>query len=229
VLCKISLDILHSLFRDKSVRRLRVNCRPDESLGGMIENVKEKFNIIYYMLSQYNFNNTGRIGCDTVDNTMQNLSNSKYANYILSNFSENKLSHSYVNFATEQPDVMFSGIAHGSGLNGDVIDYDSKLLINSDNERPLEKLQLNQRPFSTVPYLGKGSCDPSIESMLLQGELANDKKSVSTIMDKSFLNYSMYPVDSKMQEHVSNPKYTVEEAALNGWVRGGSSSREVSY
>ena len=48
-------------------------------------------------------------------------------------------------------------------------------------------------------------------------------------MDKSFLNYSMYPIDSTMQEHVSNPKYTVEESALNGWVRGGSSSREIVY
>jgi hypothetical protein len=103
------------------------------------------------------------------------------------------------------------------------------LLINPDNERPLEKLQLNQRPFSTVPYLGRGSCDSSIESQLLQGENVNDKKSVSTIMDKSFLSYTMYPVDSKMQEHVSNPKYTVEESALNGWVRGGSSSREITY
>jgi hypothetical protein len=181
------------------------------------------------MLSQYTFNNTGRIGCDSVDNTMQNLSNTKYANYILSNFSENNLSYSYVNFATEQPDVMFSAIAHGNGLNGNVIDNDSKLLINPDNERPLEKLQLNQRPFSTVPYLGRGSCDSSIESQLLQGENVNDKKSVSTIMDKSFLSYTMYPVDSKMQEHVSNPKYTVEESALNGWVRGGSSSREITY
>lgn len=181
------------------------------------------------MLTAYNFNNPGRIGTDSTDNTMVNISNMKYTNYILSNFSDNNLSSSYVNFATDQPDVYFSGVARGRGLNGNVIDTDSKLLINGDNERPLEKLQLIQRPFATVPYLGKGSCNPSVESQLQQGEICSDKKSVSTIMDKSFLNYSMYPVDTKMQEHVENPKYTVEEAALNGWTRGGSSSRKTVY
>jgi hypothetical protein len=85
-----------------------------------------------------------------------------------------------------------------------------------------------ERPFLTVPYLGRGSNDPVLESQLQQGEIVSDKKSVSTIMDKSFANYSLYPLDSKMEEKVQNPKYSVEEAALNGWVRGGMATRDMS-
>jgi hypothetical protein len=44
-------------------------------------------------------------------------------------------------------------------------------------------------------------------------------------MEQSFSNYVMYPTDTNMEERVKNPAYNVEEAALNGWVRGGQSSR----
>jgi hypothetical protein len=102
------------------------------------------------------------------------------------------------------------------------------LLLNSENERPLEKLQLMQRPFVTVPYLGRGSCDPSLESQLLQGEIVSEKKSASTLSEKSLSGYTIYPSDDNMVQRVQNPKNTIEEAALNGWVRGGAASREMS-
>jgi hypothetical protein len=31
-----------------------------------------------------------------------------------------------------------------------------------------------------------------------------------------------------MEEHVKNPAYTVQESALNGWVRGGILTRELA-
>jgi hypothetical protein len=97
--------------------------------------------------------------------------------------------------------------------------------LKTEQQRPLDKLQLTPRPFLTIPYLGKGSCDPVLESQLLQGELVSDKKSVSTIMEQSFGQYVMYPTDSQMEERVNNPAYTVQEAALDGWVRGGANTR----
>lgn len=180
---------------------------------------------LYY----YPFYNNDRMNNDVTDNTLQTVSNGKYNNYMLSGATdvESVTSSSYVNFATEQPNVLFSGIVHGNGLNGSVVDVDSKLTIQQQNDRPLEKLQLNQRPFLTVPYLGRGSFDPSLESQLLQGEIASDKKSVSTIMEKSFTPYTMYPTDEQMKERINNPAYNVEEYALEGWVRGGIASREM--
>ena len=181
------------------------------------------------LTSNYYFDNLGRIGADSTDNTQQHISNIKQANYMLSNYYNEVLSGSHVDFAVQQPNIMFSGVTHGHGLNGSVVDVDSNLMIHSTNERPLEKLQLMARPFLTVPYLGRGSCDPSLESQLQQGEIVSDKKSVSTVTEKSFLGYSMFLNDNKMAERANNPANSVEEMAMDGWVRGGVASREISY
>jgi hypothetical protein len=176
----------------------------------------------------YMFNNMGHLGQDSVDETQRNVSNTRFATWTLSNYFSESISDSHVHFATQMPTVMFSGSSNGPGLTGGLVDIDSTLLYQSESERPLEKLSLMERPFLTVPYLGRGSCDPTLESQLLQGELVHDKKSVSTIMEKSFSNYSLYPLDSKAQEYVNNPANTVQEAALDGWVRGGVTTRDMS-
>lgn len=179
-------------------------------------------------ISSYTFNNMGRIGNDVTDQTQRNVYNTRFANHTLSNFFSQNVSDGHIQFATNQPTLMVSGTVLGAGVNSAVVDDESKLNLKKVDERHFEKLQLFERPFLTVPYLGKGSCDPMLESQLQQGELVSDKKSVSTIMEKSFASYALYPTDSKMEERVKNPAYTVEEAALNGWVRGGASTREMT-
>jgi hypothetical protein len=174
----------------------------------------------------YMFNNAGRIGADRTDNTQRTLQNTRFANHMLSSYFNESISSENIDFVSKQPTMTISGLARGDGLNGKVVDYDSLLLIKTTQERPQEKLQLMQRPFLTVPYLGRGSCNPDTESQLLQGESTWDKKGVSTIMDKSFLPYSMYILDDNMEKHVKNQE--VEESALEGWVRGGIHSRELS-
>jgi hypothetical protein len=179
-------------------------------------------------ISDYTFNNMGRIGADSTDQTQKNVYNTRFTNYTLANYFSQNTSDAHVKFAIQQPTMMFSGMTNGHGLNGAVVDADSNLTLKVIQDRPAERVQLFERPFLTVPYLGKGSCDPALESQLQQGEMVGDKKSVSTIMEKSFNQYSLYPTDDKMEERVKNPAYTVEEAALNGWVRGGMLTREMS-
>jgi len=179
-------------------------------------------------INNYMFNNMGHLGQDSTDKTQRNVSNTRFANWTLSNYFSDTTSDSHVKFATDMPTIMFSGSFNGPGLTGPLIDSDSLLKMQSENERPLEKLSLVERPFLTVPYLGRCICDPDLESQLQQGEVVSDKKSVSTIMEKSFTAYSLYPTDDKMTEFVSNPSNTVEEAALSGWVRGGMTTRAIS-
>jgi hypothetical protein len=177
------------------------------------------------MTTSFLFQNMGRIGLDSTDNSQRSMQNTRFANYQFSNFfSENRMEDT-VQFACQQPLVNCD--ATSVGLSGKVVDYESVLMLKVDQERPLEKLQLFQRPFITVPYLGRGSGDPEVESKLQQGELLSEKKSVSTVMDKSFLPYTMYPTDDKMEKRVQDPQYSVEEAAMSGWVRGGVSTREL--
>jgi hypothetical protein len=174
----------------------------------------------------YMFQNMGRIGMDATDKTQQTMYNTRIANYSLSNFFSESASDAHVNFATTQPNVNFNSVNGGSGVGGGVVDYESLLKISNEQERPLEKVQLMQRPFATVPYLGKGAGNPDIESQLQQGEYVNHQKSVNTIMEKSFMPYSMHLTDTHMEERVHNPTYTIEESALNGWVRGGVDTRK---
>lgn len=179
-------------------------------------------------LSPYTFLNTDRIGADSTDKTQQNLSNTQYSTYTLTNHFSQNLSDQHVKFAIDQPTMSFNGLTNGNGVNATVVDDESVLLLKTEQQRALEKLQLFERPFKTVPYLGRGSCDPALESQLQQGELSSDKKSVSTIMEKSFADYSLYPTDNKMKERINDPSTSVEESALDGWVRGGASTREMS-
>jgi hypothetical protein len=178
-------------------------------------------------LSPYTFHNTARIGADAIDQSQRNGANTQYVNHMLTDYFSSSLSDQHVKFATQQPTMNFNGLANGNGIHNAAVDQESMLKLKTTEERPLEKLQLFSRPFVTVPYLGKGSCDPTLESRLQQGETVTDRKSVSTIMEKSFGAYSLYPTDSKMENQVKDASHTVEEAAMEGWVRGGMSTREM--
>ena len=176
----------------------------------------------------YQFNSMGRIGLDSTDQSQKNVYNTRFANYTLSNYFSNVVSDSHVQFAIQQPTTTFSGMVNGHGLINGLVDDESKIFYSAENERPAEHIMLMPRPFLTVPYLGRGSCDPALESQLQQGETVGDKKSVSTIMEKSFSSYALYPTDDKMKDRVQDPAKNVEESALNGWVRGGMLTRDMS-
>ena len=179
-------------------------------------------------LNSYTFHNTDRIGSDFTDATQQNLANTHFANHMLTNHFSDKTSDAHVQFAVSQPTMSFNALANGNGIHSAAVDNESKLLINVDQARAFEKLQLFQRPFATVPYLGRGSRDPTLESRLMQGEIVGDRKSVSTIMDKSFTQYSLDPSNEQMEAAAKDASNRVEEAALEGWVRGGITTREMS-
>jgi hypothetical protein len=173
----------------------------------------------------YQFNNMDRIGTDVTDQTQRTLYNTRFANYTLANYTSENLSDGHVEFAMKQPTMTTNDMVLGQGINGAVVDDESILNLKKVNERHYEKLQLFESPFLTVPYLGKGSCDPTLESQLQQGEVVSDKKSVSTIMEKSFSQYALYPQDEGKTPDASK---LIEESALNGWVRGGATTREMT-
>lgn len=158
----------------------------------------------------------GRIGNDVTDQTQKNVYNTRFANYSLSNYFSQNTSDHHVQFALDYP-TMNSGAVLGPGLNGAAVDNESRLTHGVEMDRSAERVQLIQRPFLTVPYLGRGSCNPTLESQLQQGEIVSDKKSVSTIMEKSFAAYALYPTDErKLADHETN------------WTRGGATTREMS-
>ena len=89
-------------------------------------------------VSPYLFNNTDRIGSDKNDQTQNNVHNTRYANHNLASFFSENTSSQHVDFAMQQPTMTFSGISHGNGLNGSVIDTESNLVIKAEQTKPFE-------------------------------------------------------------------------------------------
>ena len=178
-------------------------------------------------LHSYVFQSNERIRNDGTDKSQQTMMNTKFNNYMMSNYFSESRSDDHVSFATAQPGFMFnSGGTYGATPS--TVDVDSKFSILKENARSLEKLSLQTRPFAAMPYLGRGSCDPALESQLKQGDLVSNKKSVSTVTEQSFMNNQMYPLLDSIKETITNPKYLVQEAALDGWTRGGSATRSAT-
>lgn len=175
--------------------------------------------------SNYSFYNMARIQNDDTTKSQDTLQNDRFSSYNTTNYFSQNPTDSQIQFATQQPAVVPTGVT-GVGISGDKVQNESELLLSNENERNLGRLNLMQRPFLTVPYLGRGSVDPVLELQIKEGEpMGGEKKSVSTVMSQSFMGYTLYPTDNNMEERVSNPKHTVEESAMNGWIRGGADTR----
>lgn len=176
-------------------------------------------------MNAYQFNKVDRIGTDLTDSTQQNVQNTRFANYSLTTYFSDTISKDNMQFISTQPTMNMGGTVYGNGINGQLIDNDSQLIIKKIQDRALEKMSLNPRLFLTIPYLGRGSCDTTKESQLLQGLHVTDKKSTVIESDNNFSKYILHP-DEEMSEKVA--QYSVQESILPEWLRGGMNSRYQS-
>jgi hypothetical protein len=174
----------------------------------------------------YKFYQTSRLGDDRTDFSQRTLQNAEYANYMLDNFRPSCPASNPVEFATSQPNINFTG-GYQVSVGGSNIKESSELLINNLS-KPKCRISLNERPYLTVPYLGRGKCDPELEAHMQQGDFANNKKSVNPSSEVCYAKYSMTPMIPTLQATISNPANLIESNAAEGWIRGGLPSRELA-
>jgi hypothetical protein len=167
----------------------------------------------------YAFNNFSRSFNDTEYLDQRAIQNMNGSSYYLKNYSGDM--QKSMNFALMQPFVFYNG----SGINSSTIDINSKLTIGSLQTHPRSRIDLIQRPFVTVPYLGRGTVDPVSESQLMQGEIYTNKKSFNQLSEVSYLPLSNTPLIPSIKETITNPNFLVENNS--GGVRGGLPSREL--
>lgn len=173
------------------------------------------------------FDNLTRIGNDPTDLSTQSVQNMASANYMLNNFFAQDCNMVRpIEFATSQPNVFFNG-SNQVGIGGCNIDTNSDLLIGTMNTHPKCKISLLERPFKTVPFLGRGQSNPVLESNIQQGDLVSNKKSINPTTERSFIPYSNYPLLPQIETSINNPANLVEGVAVDGWIRGGIPSREL--
>ena len=179
-------------------------------------------------VSSYIFDNMARIGNDNCCIDQKSIQDVASCNYTLQNyFASDCAMKKPIELATTQPGIFYNG-GFNSGAGGCNIDESSKLQIGTIQTHPRCRIDLFQRPFATVPYLGRGSVNPVVEAQIQQGETLVNKRSVNNLSEKSYIKYHQTPLLPSIQDKVTNPANSVEGVASEGWVRGGVPSRELT-
>jgi hypothetical protein len=180
------------------------------------------------MASVYNFtfDNLTGLTDDSCSISEKEIQNNNFGNYsVQSYFVKNCGMKKPIGFATSQPNIFYNG-SHTVGLGGCNVDNDSNLRIGTIQTHPKCRISLQQRPFMTVPFLGRGPSRPLEESKLQQGAFSGDKKSCKNLTEKTLMvNQDLVP---SLKASIQNPANLCEGIAADGWIRGGLPSRELS-
>jgi hypothetical protein len=176
--------------------------------------------------SGYTFDNLSRIGLDQCNISQTDIQNIASCNYLTQNYFASDCSmKNPISLATTQPGIMYNG-GYNSGAGGCNIDTSSMLQIGTIQTNPRCRIDLFQRPFATVPFLGRGSVNPVMESQIQQGEQIVNKRSVNTLSEKSYIKYHQTPLLPAVKQRMDTSK--IENDASEGWIRGGVPSRELT-
>jgi hypothetical protein len=147
------------------------------------------------------FNKNERIGNDDSYLTQQTIQNTNYHNYTMNNYFPSK-SNNHVYFASQQ-----NGYHRGAGL-GNNVQTDSELFIITErNNQNIPLLDLHQRMFLTVPYLGRGPFNVDLESTMRLGETVL-KRDMADI-DETTVHYIQY-YDEEQENKVKKANYIVD-------------------
>lgn len=170
------------------------------------------------------FNNISRIGQDSYNHTQEATMNNAHSSYTLSNLGH-KSDKSALQLSTTYPTMNLKG-SRQIGPYGHNIDDNSKLMQSKLTNTNC-KINLQERSYLTVPYLGRGNVDVGLENALKFGETFKEKKSSDQLNEQSFSGLENYPMQNDLKSVVTNPQHCVEESAVKGWIRGGMPSREI--
>lgn len=178
--------------------------------------------------SGYTFDNMSRIGLDSCCIDQSTIQDVAACNYMTQNYFASDCSmKNPIQLATSQPGIIYNG-GYGSGAGGCNIDDSSKLLIGTIQTNPKCRIDLFHRPFATIPYLGRGSVNPVMESQIQQGETIANKRSINNLSEQSYIKYQHAPLLPAIKEKINNPSNKIESEASQGWIRGGIPSRELT-
>lgn len=177
-------------------------------------------------VSSYTFQSTNRIGLDDCNKSQTDIQNIASCNYLTQNYFASDCSmKNPISLATTQPGIMYNG-GYNTGAGGCNIDTSSMLQIGTIQTNPRCRIDLFQRPFATVPFLGRGSVNPVMESQIQQGEQLVNKRSVNNLSEKSYIKYHQTPLLPAVKQRMDTTK--IENDASEGWIRGGVPSRELT-
>ena len=175
-------------------------------------------------LVNFVFNGLGRTGYDDAAHTQLNKMNNGHSSYMLTNpYKAND--GDAMALQAKFPTMNMKGTNQVGPLGYNV--DDSSKLLNSKLTNLNERISLQERPYKTVPYLGKGNVDVALENSLRFGETLKEKKSTVQLNEKPQCDVGAYPMNNDLKQAISSPSNWIEESASKDWIRGGLPSREM--
>lgn len=177
---------------------------------------------------KYNFNiqQLTRLKEDKCYLNSQNQISAGPGNYNVTNYKdcECKAPNTF-DLSLQQPVVQYKDSYGWTSTEGCNIDNDSQFR-NARNLTNLKEInQLFQRPYKTVPYMGKGAGDVNSESTLRNGE--------DTFQNRPCNNLAGVHIDRTIpqipciKESIQNAIHIIPEENDCSWVRGGQPSRQI--
>ena len=124
-------------------------------------------------------------------------------------------------------DNLCMNFTNGYGTeNACVVDDGSKLRIGLHKKYPKCNQQLFERPYKTVPYMGKGVLAVNEETVLKFAEPTSIKRSSNTLSGIS-VPHQYTPLLDHLSFNIQNVDHIIQESVQSDWVRGGTLSRNV--
>jgi hypothetical protein len=176
--------------------------------------------------SRLNLNKLTRTGDDICYTTSRNVQNDSIGNYMVTAFKDCECAAKNVDaIAMSEPTITYRDGYGWTSVDGCNIDADSSIR-NANNLTNMRYIQqLYTRPYATVPYMGRGSGNSVLESVLQTGEDTSQKKQCNTLSGIYIDRF--VPMVPCLAQNVQNPVHLVEEVAATDWIRGGIPSRDI--
>ena len=174
-------------------------------------------------MSAFQIQQFTRVHDDPCDQMVQNKESAGPGSYQVTNLVP-AASEAY-GLAYDQPAVPASP---GYGWSASAVNVDSVLrnhAVQTNSPHCPIRGRVQDRPFVSVPYMGRGRGEAELEAKLQQATFVRQGKDCGTISD-SFYENQFTPLIPYVARNVQNPVHLIPEVASVGWVRAGVPSRQ---
>lgn len=181
-----------------------------------------KDNCLNHSVNKLNIQQLTRLNEDKCSLKVRNKTSEKPGEYFLSNHYQCDCKDTVMKNSLEYPTLLSKD---GYGYSACNIDIDSSLR-NAKNLTNLKTInQLNQRPYLTVPFMGRGTGNIKQETMLNPGENTYQSKPCNNLSGVYIDRF--IPLVGCLENNVQNVNHIIPENSDKTWKRGGQDSRQI--
>ena len=180
----------------------------------------------YKKYESFGIQQLARLNEDNCYKNLRTKTSKEPGSYQVSNFHECECAAPNTkDLSLEQPEVQYRDGYGWTSINGCNIDSDSKLR-NARNLTNLNVIQqLYERPYLTVPFMGRGPGNTPVETKLIYGEDTFQNKPCNNLAGIYIDRFT--PMIDCIKDNIQNTIHIIPEDNEKTWIRGGQPSRQI--